>query len=117
MMGHKICFYEEILIIIPKLSLLLLLIWSPDAIPRKLKIMISHTLKFFFFTCKESTSRVLGGKAFINATSVALFESVENSSLLFFLFFFVFVAYFNIKNDSLCLFSYSTDFMLSLSVR
>ena len=30
MMGHKICFYEEVLIIIPKLSLLLLLIWSPD---------------------------------------------------------------------------------------
>ena len=30
MMGHKICFYEEILILIPKLSLLLLLIWSPD---------------------------------------------------------------------------------------
>ena len=28
MMGHKICFYEEIWIIIPKLSLLLLLIWS-----------------------------------------------------------------------------------------
>ena len=31
MMGHKICFYEEMLIIIPKLSLLLLLIWSPDS--------------------------------------------------------------------------------------
>ena len=30
MMGHKICFYEEILIIIPKFSFLLLLIWSPD---------------------------------------------------------------------------------------
>ena len=30
MMGHNICFYEEILIIISKLSLLLLLIWSPD---------------------------------------------------------------------------------------
>ena len=29
MMGHKICFSEEIWIIIPKLSLLLLLIWSP----------------------------------------------------------------------------------------
>ena len=29
MMGHKICFYEESLIIIPKLSLLLILIWSP----------------------------------------------------------------------------------------
>ena len=28
MMGHKICFNEEIWIIIPKLSLLLLLIWS-----------------------------------------------------------------------------------------
>ena len=28
MMGHKICFYGEILLIIPKLSLLLLLIWS-----------------------------------------------------------------------------------------
>ena len=32
MMGHKICFYEEIWIIIPKLSLLLLLIWSPDSV-------------------------------------------------------------------------------------
>ena len=29
MMGHKICFSEEIWPIIPKLSLLLLLIWSP----------------------------------------------------------------------------------------
>ena len=28
MMGHKICFYGEIWLIIPKLSLLLLLIWS-----------------------------------------------------------------------------------------
>ena len=30
MMGHKICFSEEIWPIIPKLSLLLLLIWSPE---------------------------------------------------------------------------------------
>ena len=29
MRGHNICFTEEILKIIPKLSLLLLLIWSP----------------------------------------------------------------------------------------
>ena len=28
MMGHKECFYAEILLIIPKLSLLPLLIWS-----------------------------------------------------------------------------------------
>ena len=28
MMGHKICFYGEIWLIIPKLSLLPLLIWS-----------------------------------------------------------------------------------------
>ena len=28
MMGHKISFYEEIWLFIPKLSLLLLLIWS-----------------------------------------------------------------------------------------
>ena len=28
MMGHNICFYEEILLIIPNLSLLSLLIWS-----------------------------------------------------------------------------------------
>ena len=28
MMGHKVCFYEEICIIIPQLSLLLLLSWS-----------------------------------------------------------------------------------------
>ena len=27
-MGHKICFYGEIWLIIPKLSLLLLLIWT-----------------------------------------------------------------------------------------
>ena len=32
MMGHKICFCEEIWIIIPKLTLLLLLIWSTDNI-------------------------------------------------------------------------------------
>ena len=30
MMGHKICFHEEIWLIIPKLSLLPLLIWSTD---------------------------------------------------------------------------------------
>ena len=30
MMCHKICFYGDIWIIIPKLSLLLLLIWSTD---------------------------------------------------------------------------------------
>ena len=30
MMGHKICFYGNIWIIIPNLSLLLLLIWSTD---------------------------------------------------------------------------------------
>ena len=35
MMGHKICFSEEIWIIIPKLSLLLLLIWSPALIVYK----------------------------------------------------------------------------------
>ena len=28
MVGHRICFYGEIWLIIPKLSLLLLLIWS-----------------------------------------------------------------------------------------
>ena len=32
MMGHKICFYEEIWIIIPKLSHLPLLIWSSDLV-------------------------------------------------------------------------------------
>ena len=32
MMGHKVCFYGEILLIIPKLSLLPLLIWSNDYI-------------------------------------------------------------------------------------
>ena len=30
MMGHNICFYEEIWILIPKLSLQLLLIWSTE---------------------------------------------------------------------------------------
>ena len=30
MMGHKTCFYEEIWVIIPKLSLLPLLIWSAE---------------------------------------------------------------------------------------
>ena len=32
MRGHNICFTEEILKIIPKLSLLLLLIWSPESL-------------------------------------------------------------------------------------
>ena len=42
MMGHKICFVEEIWVIIPKLSLLLLFIWStayvtdPKCIVRRL---------------------------------------------------------------------------------
>ena len=36
MMGHKICFYEEIWIIIPTLSLLLLLIWSTAKDSREL---------------------------------------------------------------------------------
>ena len=31
MMGHKICFYGEIWLFIPKLSLLPLLIWSTDS--------------------------------------------------------------------------------------
>ena len=39
MMGHKICFSEEIWPIIPKLSLLLLLIWSPDSGPN---LLFSH---------------------------------------------------------------------------
>ena len=32
MMGHKICFYGELWLLIPKLSLLPLLIWSTDHI-------------------------------------------------------------------------------------
>ena len=35
MIGHKICFYGEMWLIIPKLSLLPLLIWSTEA--RELK--------------------------------------------------------------------------------
>ena len=42
MMGHKICFYEEIWIIIPELSLITLLIWSTD----KLCIRFSGGLCF-----------------------------------------------------------------------
>ena len=49
MMGHKICFYEEVLIIIPKLSLLLLLIWSPGMIlsDRQLLYLFSYKTKDF----------------------------------------------------------------------
>ena len=43
MMGHKICFSEEIWIIIPKLSLLLLLIWSPGfAITQRAFLLIQR---------------------------------------------------------------------------
>ena len=35
MMAHKICFSEEIWTIIPKLSLLLLLIWSPAELQKR----------------------------------------------------------------------------------
>ena len=38
MMGHKICFSEEICIIIPKLSLLLLFIWSPGYVSESPKL-------------------------------------------------------------------------------
>ena len=36
MMGHKVCFYTEICIIIPKLSLLPILIWNTETVTSKL---------------------------------------------------------------------------------
>ena len=47
MMGHKICFYEEICIIIPILSLLLLLIWSTDYV-NNIRCLNKNELLFVF---------------------------------------------------------------------
>ena len=43
MMGHKMCFYGEIRLIIPKLSLLSLLIWS--TLQRHAQIMKQQVIK------------------------------------------------------------------------
>ena len=46
MRGHNICYNGEILKIIPKLSLLLLLIWSPDMLNgRQGKVIIRVLLR------------------------------------------------------------------------
>ena len=44
MMGHKICFSEEICIIIPKLSLLLFFIWSPRYVSESPKLHRALTI-------------------------------------------------------------------------
>ena len=49
MMGHKICFYREMWLIIPKLSLLTLLIWST-----------AFGKSFWYFTkCQHSSSTLI----------------------------------------------------------
>ena len=48
MMGHKLCSDEEIWLIIPKLPLLPLLIWSTDI---KLHSMVYISLVCVFFFC------------------------------------------------------------------
>ena len=40
MMGHKICFYGEILLMIPELSLLPLIIWSTALIKALLSLLV-----------------------------------------------------------------------------
>ena len=42
MVGHKICFYREMWLIIPKLSLLFLLTWSSD-----MSMPVEHLCRFF----------------------------------------------------------------------
>ena len=59
MMGHKICFYGEIWLIIPKLSLLPLLVWSSvmSVLPEILHLPVSFNWNASFtrniseFTC------------------------------------------------------------------
>ena len=46
MMGHKICFYGEVWIVIPKLSLLPLLIWCTGISACSLCHVLSHFNKF-----------------------------------------------------------------------
>ena len=48
MMGHKICFYGEIWLIIPKLSLLLPLIWS-TAFSILKEYMVSNSIVKWLF--------------------------------------------------------------------
>ena len=54
MMGHKICFYEEIWIIIPKLSLLLLLIWTTEYyLCQELEMVSSSEIPKVWFVRKQ----------------------------------------------------------------
>ena len=63
MMGHKICFYGELWLLIPKLSLLPLLIWSTDPIyqmnPKSSIFMIgvasSKNTRFCVCKCYKNT--------------------------------------------------------------
>ena len=58
MMGHKICFYEEIWIIIPKLSLLPLRIWSIVVLLRQRKLIINEPLEKM--SCTNSCLKNMG---------------------------------------------------------
>ena len=56
MMGHKICFSGEIRLIIPKLSLLPLLIWSSAYTTGTINIGTTFYDKFFFFVKRKFVS-------------------------------------------------------------
>ena len=55
MVGHKICFYGEMWLIIPELSLLLLLIWSSDIRTSKYnKFFICSKWKIYYFQVSQN---------------------------------------------------------------
>ena len=67
MMGHKICFDGELCIIIPKLSLLLLLIWSTDSYNAKKKKKRKILTKGRYVSCIKQRNiknacRLKGGR-------------------------------------------------------
>ena len=65
MMGHKICFYEEIWLIIPILTLLLLLNWSTEHLfPVTYQVNIILKLKESHCNEKVGWLVVLGLTAF-----------------------------------------------------
>ena len=66
MMGHKICFYGEIWLIIPKLSLLPLLIWSTgEGFDRNSEINFVDFSIYPFQTGKPLKGRALDKREYL----------------------------------------------------
>ena len=78
MMGHKICFYGQIRLIIPKLSLLPLLIWSTGLSGRATVLLLQFSFLPTF--SKQANSMMYIYLKAILLTEMSLFTQAVQSS-------------------------------------